>query len=112
MSNVYKYVKALREKTLDMFTLRAIQWDYRLLGNIIASKEGVVFKVINGLEETAQHDLSKQLFAIEFHTNAISFQIQHYALKWMKNHRLIEKLKRNKQYYLIEKASQVTYEIR
>lgn len=109
---MYKYAKALQEKTMEMFTLRAIQWDYRLLGNLKASKEGVVFKVINGLEKTTQHDLSIQLFEIEFHTNAMSFQIQHNALKWMKCHRFVKKLKRNEQYFAIKKEIQVAYEIR
>lgn len=98
-----KYLKALKENNLERFTIKAIGWALPEISGLL--KEGfgrVSFKVLNGLEQLLHLDFNRQLFAIDFHTNRTTFQIQHNALKWFQSHKLFGKLIQNKKYSINE----------
>lgn len=103
---MHKFSRALRDKMLKCFTLRPHGWAFRLYGDLlgvrIKSIERVVFQITNGLEQLDHIDIEHTLFDLTFETNAVSFQLQHNALKWMKEHGLVPILIQNPRYFTNE----------
>lgn len=107
MIDMRKYLTALKEKSIDHFTIKAIGWELSTIRGILKkSIGGICFKVLNGLEQTSCLDLDDQLFDISFHSNSTTFQLQHNALKWIQTHNLFEKIIQNDIYSLNVRASE------
>lgn len=110
-----KYSKALAEKKLKLFIIRPIGWMFQFDG-VLKQKNGAIqFKILNGFEDIASHDLDTQRFDIDFKSNLTSFQVQHKAISWMKEHNLFEQLIQNAEYESRSKCSvtmQNTFEFR
>lgn len=111
-----KYLKAMREKTINSFFIKAIGWILQFDGVLKILNGAIHFKVPNGLERIVALDLNTQRFNINFNSNLTSFSVQHNAISWMKEHRLFQKLIENDRYEskssVNEKTNQNAYEFR
>lgn len=63
-------------------------------------------KIDEGFDNMMRSYHNKQEYDITFHTNRLAFQLQHEALKWMKDHGLFEIMIKNPEYKTFRKQRQ------
>lgn len=83
-------------------------------GNVQICGRNVFFKINKGFGELfSMHE--RKLFEITFHTNRNDrnvFQLQHQALKYLKDHELYDILFKNERYFVPEVSCTSKYKLR
>lgn len=100
---------AINESMLDHFTLRNMRnTQFRspsISGRVNGNSNDFIF--IEIFEESLKLVETDDEYEIEFHVNRLPFQVQHLALYYVENHKLVDKLINNSRYdYFIPKPSQ------
>lgn len=93
------YSQALADKVVDSFTITTIGTKEPLIssGNLIASGDFVLLKIKGGFEFALVHHKEFR-FDLNFIANRLTYEVQHYALKWLEDHNLFMNLIENPLY--------------